>query len=252
MFRKLIHQIQPAILGKIRYQRVRGCLLLSLFLYSCSNEKRQTAEQIIQTSLNAVGKKDDREKVQNLVSLADCISPNGKYTTEIHTSQGDYSYFKQVYSYKTAAFEALIENKASGYVLGDSLIPLSKEALNTIRRHEFHNLILEVDHRFHDFGKPENIEMDGMKTYRLNTKDELNNECSLFFEIKTGLLSALHFQNPSDAKEIIKTKFSDWKNVKDILLPHHVDIDQSGKKYMFHFTKVIINSPDFRYKNVKK
>ncbi|MBK9728269.1 MAG: hypothetical protein IPO86_09150 [Saprospiraceae bacterium] len=180
------------------------------------------------------------------------MSPNGKYSTEMHTASGGYSYFKQVYSYKPAAFETVIENKASGYELGDSLIPLSKEALYTIRSHEFHNMVLEVDHRFHDFGNPEIIEVDGMKAYRLNAKDELNNDCTLFFDIKTGLFSALHFQNPADAKETIKTKFSDWKNVKDLLLPHHVDIDQSGKKYTFDFTKVIINSPDFYYKNVKK
>jgi hypothetical protein len=246
-----MQQVKP---GRIKYGGAAGiaCLLLSIFLYSCANENKQTAEDVIQISLDAVGKKTDREKIQNLVSLADCISPNGKYTTEIHTAQGDYSYFKQVYSYKPVAFEAVIENKTNGYVPGDSIKPLPKEAVYTIRSHEFHNMVLEVNQRFHDFGKPENIKADGVKAYRLKAKDELNNECLLFFDVKTGLLAAIHFQNPADAKEVIKTKFSNWKKLQNLLLPQHVDIDQSGKKYTFDFTKVIFNSPDFHYKNVKK
>lgn len=246
-----MQQVKP---GKIKYPGIAGMasLLLSIFLYSCANENKQTAEEVIQTSLDAVGTKADREKIQNLVSLADCMSPKGKYTTEIHTASPGYSYFKQVYSYKPAAFEAVIENKTQGYVIGDSIKSLPKEAVYTIRSHEFHNIIFEVDQRFHDFEKPENIEADGMKAYRLKAKDELKNECTLFFDIKTGLLSALHFQNPADAKEIIKIKLSIWKKLQDLLLPQHVDIDQSGKKYTFDFTKVIFNSPDFHYKNVKK
>ena len=227
-------------------------ILLFYVFHGCISQSTQTAEQVIQTSLNAVGKIADREKIQNMVSLADCISQNGKYTTEIHAARGGYSYFKQVYSYKPAAFEAIIENKTNGYVFGDSIKSLPPEAVYTIRSHEFHNMVLEVNQRFHDFEKPENIEADGMKAYKLKAKDELNNECTLFFDVKTGLLSALHFQNPADAKEIIIIIFSSWRKLQNLLLPQHVDIDQSGKKYTFDFTKVIFNSPDFHYKNVKK
>lgn len=226
--------------------------LLFYVLHGCTNQTNQTAEKVIEASLDAIGTKADREKIQNLVSLADCISPKGKYTTEIHTASPGYSYFKQVYSYKPGSFEAVIENKTNGYVIGDSIKPLAKEAVYAIRSHEFHNMVLEVDQRFHDYGKPENIKADGMKAYRLKAKDELNNECTLFFDVDTGLLSALHFQNPDSTKEIIKIKFSNWKKLQYLLLPQHVDIDQAEKLYTFDFTKVIFNSPDFHYKNIKK
>lgn len=210
-----------------------------------------TAAEIIEASLNAVGNKADRQKISNLISLADCISPDGKYTTEIHTATDGYSFFKQVYSYKPELFEAVIENKINGFVISDSVKPLSKEAVYTIRGHEFHNIVLEADKRFHDFEKSGKIETDTAKLYELKAKDELNHPCSLFFDADNGLLTALHIQNPDDANEVLKIKFSNWKKIQGLLLPYHVEIDQSGKIYKFNFIKLQFNSPDFKYKNVK-
>lgn len=210
-----------------------------------------TAAEIIEASLKAVGNKADRQKISNLISLADCISPDGKYTTEIHTATDGYSFFKQVYSYKPALFEAVIENKINGFVISDSVKPLSKEAVYTIRGHEFHNIVLEADKRFHDFEKAGKIETDTAKLYELKAKDELNHSCSLFFDADNGLLTALHIQNPDDANEVLKIKFSNWKKIQELLLPYHVEIDQSGKVYKFNFIKLQFNSPDFKYKNVK-
>jgi hypothetical protein len=222
------------------------CFLLTILLYSCSSPKGQSAENIIQVSLDAIGKKSDRDKIQNLVSLSDCMSPNGKYTTEIHTASGGYSYFKQVYSYKTEPFEAVVRNKTEGFSVADSMIKLSKETISVIRGHEFQNLVLEVDQRFHDFEKPERIDTGGVKAYRVKAKDELYNECLLFFDVNTGLLSAIHSRNPDDTNAVIKIRFSNWKKVQDLQLPHHVDINQSGKIYAFDFTKIIFNSPEFK------
>lgn len=222
------------------------CFLLSILLYGCSNQQDQSSEKIIQASLNAVGTKADHSKIQNLVSLADCMSPDGKYSTEIHIASGGYSYFKQVYSYKPKPFEAVIRNKTKGFIVADSMITLSKELISVIRGHEFQNIVLEVDQRFHNFEKPVRIDTGEIKLYRVKAKDELNKDCLLFFDLKTGLLSAIHSQNPGDSNEVIKINFSNWKKVQDMLLPHHVDIDQGGKVYTFDFTKVIFNNPDFK------
>lgn len=220
----MIRKMQTIKSEKIKYPEalVVTCFILFFFLYSCAGKTKQTAKEVIETSLNAIGTKADRAKIKNLVSLADCMSPNGKYSTEIYTAFGGYSYVKQVYSYKPTAFEAVIENNTSGCIIGVSIQPLSKEAIHAIRSHEFQNIILDVDQRFHDFGSPEIKEFEGTKEYRLQAKDNLNNECSLFFNVGTGLLSAIHFRNPDSSKEIIKTKFSNWKNQQDLLLPFHV------------------------------
>jgi hypothetical protein len=222
------------------------CFLLSILLYGCSNTEEQSAEKIIQASLDAIGTRAHREKIQNLVSLADCISPTGKYTTEIHTASGGYSYFKQVYSYKPKPFEAVIENRDSGFITGDTLMRLSKETISVIRGHEFQSILLEMDKRFHDFEKPEKIDIEGVNVYRVKVKDELHNGCLLFFELKTGLLCAIHAQNPADPKEMIATEFSRWRKQQELLLPTHIAIKQGEKRYSFDFIKIVFNSPDFK------
>lgn len=232
------------------------CILLTFC--SCANpgntakKNVKTVAEIIKASLNAVGNKTDRQKISNLISLADCISPDGKYTTEIHTASGGYGYFKQVYSYKPELFEAVIENKIRGFLISDSVKPLNTEEVCTIRGHEFHNLVLELDKRFHDFERPVKIERDRKKMYEVKAKDELNHPCLIFFDHESMLLTALYIQNPGDVHEVLKIKFSNWKKIQGLLMPCKVTIDQSGKVYSFNFTKLRFNSPDFKYKNVNK
>jgi hypothetical protein len=221
-------------------------------LPGCANRTGKNASDVIRSSLDAIGTKTARERVKSLVTYADCVSPNGRYSTEIHTDRLGYAYFKQVYDYKPAAFEAVVESKSGGYLIGDSLKPLGKEDAFVIRGHEFHNIILEVGQRFHNFGVPEPVDEDGVEMYKLKVFDELNREGFLFFDMNTGLLSSVHFRNPDNINEVIRTRFSSWKKIQDLLLPLHVDIEQSGKKFSFDFSSIVINDPGFTYKILKK
>lgn len=229
----------------------------ALFFSGCKNKNDQSSNnplsvnEVIDAALNAIGDKESRENITNLVSKADCISPNGNYTTEIHTASNGYSYFNQVFSYKSESFEAVVVNKTFGYSIGDSLKPLSRESLSVIRGHEFQNIVLEVNQRFHDFEWLENYERDLVYKRKLKTKDELENPCFLFFDSNANLLTEIHFSNPSEENEFIKIKFSNWKRIDKVQLPYHIAINQSEKIYSFDYTRLILNSPDFKYKNLK-
>lgn len=232
------------------------CLFLIILILCCScvnptnreevNDK--SAEDIVEASLNAVGNKANRDKIANLVSMADCTSPDGDYTTEIHTAVDGYSFFKQVYSYKPALFEAVIKNKTNGFSISDSVRPLSKEDVYTIRSHEFQNIVLELNTRYHDFEGPTKVQIDGIPVDQVNAKDELSHPCILSFDHNTSLLTSLEIQNPGTINEVLTIKFSNWKKIENLLMPYHVVIDQSGKNYVFNFIKLQFNIPDFEYK----
>lgn len=223
------------------------CYFLAAFLlHSCSGNEIPAADDIVQASMNTIGKKEDRDKIQNLVSVADCISPRGKYSTEMHTASGGYSYFKQVYSFKPMAFEAVVEKKDKGYIIGDTLSPLSKEMIAMVRGHEFYNILLEADKRFHAFEQPLQPDSGTTKLYQVKAKDELENECILFFEQETGRLSAIHSRNPADPTEIIEISFSSWQAQQGFTLPRQVTIKQGNQYYTFDFVKVLFNSPGFK------
>jgi len=234
--------------------------ILFIFILFCScvtptnkealNDK--SAEDMVEASLNAVGNKSNREKIMNLISMADCISPDGKYTTEIHTAVEGYSFFKQVYSYKPETFEAVIEKRIKGYSFFDSVRPLSREAVYSIRSHEFQNIVLELNERYHDFEVPTKGKIAATLVNQVKAKDELNHPCLLSFDHDTRLLTAIEIQNPDTLNEVLTIKFSNWKKIENLLMPYLVTIDQSGKYYVFNFIKLQFNSPDFKYKLVNE
>lgn len=235
------------------------CSKLSLLLTACMlfisctgelRKKPKTPENIIAVSLQAIGNKAVRDSINNIISVANCLSPKGSYTTEMHTARGGYSYFKQTYSYGPEPFEAITEDITTGMQAGVPVKRLSREMIYTIRGHAFQNIVLEVDKRFHHFEEPERIDTGGVKAYRVKAKDELNNACLLFFDLGTGLLSAIHFQNPADVNEIIKTSFSNWKKVQELQMPFHVEIRQGEKIFTFDFIKISFNSPDFQQRTM--
>lgn len=215
-------------------------------------KKTRSAEQVIETSLHVVGSETDRESVSNMISIANCSSPSGSYTTEIHTALGGYSYFKQKYSYKPNVYEVVIFNKTSGIRLMDPGSQLNRAAVYTIRGHEFINMILEVNQRFRNFQEPEIVEADSVKLYRLKATDELDHPCYLFFDVKKKLFTALQFQDPINEKEIIIIKFAGWRKVQELQLPHHVEIIQGDKTFTFDFTRIVFNDPGFQKKRINE
>lgn len=210
-----------------------------------------TTEEIIKASLKAIGTEAKIKSIVNITSLANCVSPQGNYTTETHTTSSGYGYFKQIYSYRPQPFEAITKNKTQGFQLGNALSQLPRNAVYAIRTHYFHQLILDIEGFFHDFGEVTIIEIDGKQMYQIKAKDELNEDSWLFFDIDKKFFTAFYIQNPDNKEEIIKTRFSNWKEVQLLQLPHHLEIEQSGKSYVFDFTEIIVNDPKFEEKTLK-
>lgn len=214
-------------------------------------ETNLIATDIIKYSVEALGNTTDIQRIENIITTANCQSPKGNYTTQAHTNSKGYGYFKQVFDYKAQPFEAITQGKDEGFILGDKTEKLPKPVVNIIRGHYFHQLLLKPEDFFHSFEKVTIVEIDNKKMYKVEAKDTLNQECWLFFDIDNKFLRALHIQNSEDKQEIIKISFSDWKQVENLQLPHHLDIDQSGKIYKFDFTEILINSPKFKEKKIE-
>ena len=230
-------------------------LVFGLFFHTIGSaqngqtKKNPSSSAILKASLKAVGKTKTIYKIDNLISLAQCTSPSGAYTTEVHTHRNGYAYFKQVYSYRDAPFEIVTKGVSSGFIPGKAQEVISPNTVYAIRSHHFHNVILEVQHRFHDFEPAQLVMISGHDFFQIKAKDELNHPCSLFFDKSTHRLSAFHLQNPDDPLEIIKTRFSDWRNIQGLNLPQHLEIEQGDKVFTFDFVKIILNAPDFLEKS---
>ena len=242
-------------------KNILGCSLLLLLLlsvlFSCNNPDKISDENIpkvekksgqptIIASLNAVAPDSVRKNFQNLISVADCVSPLGKYTTQVNTDSGGYMYLKQGFSYGPKPFEAVLLKNSAWFILGDSTGPLPSALVFTVRSQAILNVLLEPLQQFHDFEDAGPIKMNDQILQKIKAKDKINNYCALYFDTVDRKLSAWEFINPDRRIDTILVRFSDWKNTGGFNLPFHADIEQRGKQLTFDFTRIEINSLNFK------
>ena len=238
-----------------KYSPLPFLVIIGLFFHiigAAQNRQEQklpSSSAILKASLKAIGKAKTIHQIENITSLAQCKGPNGTYTTEVHTHRNGYGYFKQVYSYRDVPFEIITKGTTSGFIPGKPQEAISPNTVYAIRSHHFHNVILEVQQRFHDFEPTQLVAISGHDFFQIKAKDELNHPCSLFFDPLTHRLEAFYIQNPDNLQEILKIRFSDWRNIQGLNLPQHLEIEQGDKIFTFDFVKIILNAPDFLEKS---
>jgi hypothetical protein len=219
-------------------QRILAFLLLSA-CFGCA--KNPSAEELIGNSIHAITSADT---IQSFITEADCQGPKGKYTTIVHSSP-DYTYFKQVFSYSSTPFEAVIVSDSAFQVVNDSVgSSFGKGTIAALRSHEFHMILIDFNDRFHQFSKPESVS-DQLK---VNALDELNNPIEIFFGKDAPEIRSITMRNPGDTTERISFSYADWEITQGIKLPTHVTIKQGADKtFTFDFTKVEVNSKNFKH-----
>jgi|APTNR8051073442_1049403.scaffolds.fasta_scaffold00001_666 hypothetical protein len=222
----------------------KNLILLTIGLMIMGCHQKPTADDLIEKSMNVYGS----DTIETIQTIANCQSPEGNYTTEIHSAKDDYTYFKQVYSYQIIPFEAVVLGLDTGFQLhpDSSLTELRSGDIHIIKGHEFHEILFELNKRFHQFGEPESVMEESMKLFRVAALDMLNNPVELFFHQQAGTLESMTFLNPDDTNEVIRITYSNRKQIQGIFLPMHVEILQGDKKFSFDYTSIKINAVDFK------
>ncbi|HOY14108.1 MAG TPA: hypothetical protein PLY70_13255 [Saprospiraceae bacterium] len=213
-------------------------------LFSCCGTKPVSALEIVNASLYKIGPKEIRENIKNIVTVAECIGPNGKYRTIVHSDDLGYTYFKQIKDYDSKQnYEAVIYNDTTGVVFGDTLQELNEENIFVIRSHEFHQMLLSINKRYNDFEiSKDTVSKDD---HIIHAKTALGKSCSLFFNKRHQYLDKIVLVNPDNANEFIITQFTNWKLINQISLPYKVSIKQGDNYYHFEFKEILINSTNF-------
>jgi hypothetical protein len=221
-------------------QALKAALLLIAFTTFASAQSSPT--EIINRSLEAIGTKQARNRIVRITAVADCVGPNGKYLTEIDSAIDSRLIFSQTRSDGTK-YLGVQNGQFRWKQSGDGEFSLTDAREGYVwRSHDYQRLALEIGSRFREFAYAGQEPFGATSAVRLNAVDELGNPASVYFDQTDGKLIGFVIRNPfSQAREEIRTIFSDWRRVESVRLPMVATaIDKSGE-FVLRFGVIKIN-----------
>jgi len=230
--------------GVFQYLRTLPGLFLSIAIFATLLQA-QDAGAIIEDSIRAVGSKKAIAGVRNIRSIADCTGPNGKYTTEIYSADGQRLIFRQVragnvYTGHTNGSVFWTKDEKTG----DFSLAGTSEAF-AWRSHDYQMLIMDPAARFRDPVFEAEETFAGAAANKLRATDELGKPAYLFFDKNSKLMLGFTIQNPFSTKpETIRTIFNEWKRAGKLMLPSKVTATDKQGDFVLNFTGISLNKID--------
>lgn len=199
-----------------------------LVLSSCYEKQDSQKELVLQPNYS---------QIQDIISIADCNSPFGKYTTEVHSSLNGTCYFLQRFNDTDAPFIVKIDRANRGYLMNEQDVvidTLSPEDVEIIRGHEIHKMSIDPGFFFDSIGFVKSIKhpADAYELYK--GKDRLDHQVNLLYDGSRKLIAKIELLNPKDTTQSIEIFYDNWVPGKYGEMVREIRIVQA-KKDTFHF-----------------
>ncbi len=220
-------------------------LLPLLLLWSCQNS--EDAQRLIDEHKLAVG---DDSFIENIITKAKCIGPEGEYYTVTESSFIDnYLLFIQDYSFKTNPLYAAIYDWRDGQGLDNSMVKqgaLSAAVIAVLKAHEFHELMLQPEDRFENMKVIEDTTYFEKKCHQVIASDHLGLPVRVYFDIESNFLIGFSEVNPYKKGEVIRVYFDNWVKQDNLMIFKNITIRQGENTvYELDYEEVIFNDPSF-------
>ena len=153
------------------------------------------------------------DQILDIISIADCDSPFGKYTTEVHSFKKGGCFFEQNFADSNSSFIVKVDSNQRGYILNEMEIitdTLSESDVEMIRGHEIHKMSIDPHFFFKDIDyiNQASSQESGQERYR--GKDRINNPVEITYDPNKKLISKIESLNPRDTSQIIEILFDKW------------------------------------------
>ncbi len=202
-------------------------MLTALVMGSCT--EKQSKEEIL--SLNP-----KYEEIEDIISIANCRSPFGTYTTEVHSMADGSCYFMQKFSDMEAPFKVHVDSIYQGYVMDETNVVLDtllKEDVEMIRSHEIHKMSIDPSN-FYSNLQFKNKVVHQEKEHELYLgEDGLGNLVRLLFSPDEKLISKIEMRNPKDTTQTIELFYDSWVPSKYGEMAKEIRIVQAKKDTFF-------------------
>ena len=209
--------------------------LVLLWHWSCAEPQAKQRDLVLH---------EDYHKIRDIISLADCDSPFGKYTTEVRSSADGSCYFHQKFAESDAPFIVKIDSSNSGFILNENdsvLNTLAREDVELIRGHEIHKMSIDPWFFFERLVYRKKAKQLNA-TFDLYTGlDKLKHPVKIYYQPDKKLISRIELRNPKDTSQTIEIVYDKWIQGKFGPMVKKVEIIQAKKDtFYFNFSSLKI------------
>ena len=227
----------------------RAILILTLCLLAvCSSafgqDRVATVDEILTSAANAAGLPRDIQKIRSVVAIADCIGPNGKYTTSISSFRDNKTRFEQTYTYRKPSSVFI-----NGDLVWEKNLDTGEAILSTpfqrmvSRLHEYQKMAFDLRSFFRELKLAGDEEFNGRPSVKLAAKNELDMVAFLYFDKSNKRLNGYKLLIPNSTETVTNT-FVEWKKVGRVTLPSVVKAIDSSGEWTLSFHTIKLNAAD--------
>ena len=206
-----------------------GLLFISIGILNSCNEQRNLQNKLV---LQA-----DYQQINDILSIADCNSSFGNYSTEVHSFKNGASYFRQDFGDDAPSFTVKLDSDNNGFIIDENkfvLDTLAIEDIEMIRGHELHKISIEPWYYFKDISFEKQIMNLGKSMALFIGKDKLGHPIELFYDPRKKTITKISMLNPKDSSQTIEILYITWIPTAYGDLAKDIKIVQA-KKDTFHF-----------------
>lgn len=205
------------------------CFLVIL-IFSCSKKRKVDNDLILQSNY---------DQILDIVSIADCDSPYGKYVTEVRSFSDGSCFFFQKFADTDAPFIVKLDSLNNGYIINEKELiidTLSRSDVEMIRGHEIHKMSINPRYFFDSIVYEKQIAYLNYDHQLFSGIDKLNNPVKILYNEEKNLISKIELQNARDATQLIEIIIDKWEKSKYGDLVKEIRIIQAKKDtFYFHF-----------------
>lgn len=229
----------------------RAILILTLCLLAvCSSafgqDRVATVDEILTSAANAAGLPRDIQKIRSIEAIADCIGPNGKYTTSISSFRDNKTRFEQTYTYRKPSSVFI-----NGDLVWEKNLDTGEAILSTpfqrmvSRLHEYQKMAFDLRSFFIELKLAGDEEFNGRPSVKLAAKNELDMVAFLYFDKSNKRLNGYKLLIPNSTETVTNT-FVEWKKVGRFTLPSVVKAIDSSGEWTLSFHTIKLNAADLK------
>ena len=227
---------QPTILG-----------LAALLAASCAatvTDSQKEAMVILERAETLLGGPEKLAAIVTLQVTAACSGPRGPYQTTIASRSNGDLYFRQVFPRWGERRGGLVGDQYWRQELHGEVETIDRRLAMVMRFHDFHRLIINMDHRFSRLEAAEKEAFFGVEAQKVEMLDELGQPAAAYFSESIGLPLGFAITDPERPDSaFITVRLGKWQQVGDVILFKQAILDEGDYTFQFNYIDIRLN-PD--------